>query len=160
MSVPNALIIIDRITEIAVADHTDLDPLHHAQARAVQRESFLSEPWGKWKKKGRNELYLCIWRRKKKPTTVEQYLCVRRMKKKPIAMKQYLCVRRRKKKLIGCLVGLGNLPGTQLLSGVTGRVEENSIYIRPFLGTGEEVEWRPPLLWSNPLGHRVSARLD
>ena len=35
MSVPNALIIIDCITEIAVADHTDLDPSRHAQARAV-----------------------------------------------------------------------------------------------------------------------------
>ena len=36
-----------------------------------------------------------------------------------------------KQKLIGCLVGLGNLLGTQLLSGMTGRVRENSIYIRP-----------------------------
>ena len=26
---------IDRITEIAVADHTDLDPSRHTQARAV-----------------------------------------------------------------------------------------------------------------------------
>ena len=62
-----------------------------------------------------------------------------------------------KKKLIRCLVGLGNLAGTQLLSGVTGRVGENSIYIYgPPLAegvgaynhhcNGEEVEWRPPLL--------------
>ena len=25
--------------------------------------------------------------------------------------------------------------------------------------TGEEVEWRPPLLYANPLGHRVPATL-
>ena len=114
------------------------------------------------KKKGRNELYLCIWRRKKKPTTVEQYLCVRRRKKKtycieqylcvrrrkkkPIPIEQYLCVQRRKKKLIGCLVGLGNLPGTQLLSGVTGRVGECSIYIRPSPGRGCG-RLQPPLHW-------------
>ena len=68
----------------------------------------------------------------------------------------YLCVQQRKKKLIGCLVGLGNLPGTQLLSSVTVRVGENSIYMGPpqagGVGAydhhciGEEVEWRPPLL--------------
>ena len=81
------------------------------------------------------------------------------------------CTAKEKKKLIGCLVGLGNLPGTQLLSGVMGCVAENSIYIYgpPQVGgvggnnhhcSGKEVEWRPPLLLSNPLGHRVSARLD
>ena len=59
----------------------------------------------------------------------------------------------------GKKVGLGNLQGTQLLSGVMGRVGETSIYIRPSPGrgaggvgaynhhcNGEEVEWRPPLL--------------
>ena len=35
MSVPNALKIIDCMTEIALADHSDLDPSRHAQARAV-----------------------------------------------------------------------------------------------------------------------------
>ena len=25
---------------------------------------------------------------------------------------------------------------------------------------GEEVEWRPPLLYANPLGHRVPTTLD
>ena len=35
MSVPNALVIIDCITEIAMADHTDLDSSRHAQARAI-----------------------------------------------------------------------------------------------------------------------------
>ena len=38
-----------------------------------------------------------------------------------------------KKKLIGCLVGLGNLPGPRLLCGVTVCVGDNSIYIRPSL---------------------------
>ena len=47
-----------------------------------RRESFLSQPWAKWKKKGHNELYLCI------PTTVEQYLCVWRRKNKLITMEQ------------------------------------------------------------------------
>ena len=51
-----------------------------------------------------------------------------------------------KKKLIGCLVGLGNLPGTQLLSGVTGRVGECSIYIRPSPGRGCG-RLQPPLHW-------------
>ena len=35
MSVPNAPITIDCMTEIAVAEHSDLDPSRHAQARAV-----------------------------------------------------------------------------------------------------------------------------
>ena len=80
------------------------------------------------KKKGRNKLYLCIRRRKKKTIPTEQYLCVRQ-----------------RKKVIGCLVGLGNLPGTQL-SGVTGRVGENNIYIRPSPGRGCG-RLQPPLHW-------------
>ena len=60
-----------------------------------------------------------------------------------------------KKKLIGCLVGLGNLPGTQPLSSVTGRVGETSIYIYGPPQAGgvgaynhhcNGVEWRPPFL--------------
>ena len=35
MSVPNALTIIDCITEIAMADHDELDPSRHTQAKAV-----------------------------------------------------------------------------------------------------------------------------
>ena len=67
--------------------------------------------------------------------------------KKTYCIEQHLCVRRRKKKkLIGCLVGLGNLPGTQLLSGVTGRVGECSIYIRPSPGRGCG-RLQPPLHW-------------
>ena len=56
----------------------------------------------------------------------------------PTTLEQYWCVQQRKKKLIRCLVGLGNLLGTQLLSRVTGRVGENSIYIyiRPSAGRG------------------------
>ena len=53
---------------------------------------------------------------------------------------------RGKKKLIGCLVHLGNLLGTRLLSGVTGRVGENSIYMRPSLGKGCG-GLQPPLHW-------------
>ena len=66
--------------------------------------------------------------------------------KKTINIERELCVRRRKKKLIGCLVGLGNLPGTELLSGVTGRVGETSIYIRPSPGKGCG-RLQPPLQW-------------
>ena len=66
--------------------------------------------------------------------------------KKPIPIEQYLCVQRRKKKPIGCLIGLGNLAGTQLLPGVTGRVGENSIYIRPSPGRGCG-RLQPPLQW-------------
>ena len=85
--------------------------------------------------------------KEKKTYCIEQYLCVRRRKKKPIPIEQHLCVqRRKKKKLIGCLVGLGNLPGTQLLSGVTGRVGECSIYIRPSPGRGCG-RLQPPLHW-------------
>ena len=57
-----------------------------------------------------------------------------------------VCTAKEKKKLIGCLVGLGNLPGTQLLSGVTGRVGECSIYIRPSPGRGSG-RLQPPLHW-------------
>ena len=51
-----------------------------------------------------------------------------------------------KKKPIGCLVGFGNLQGTQLLSGVMGRVGETSIYIRPSPGRGCG-RLQPPLQW-------------
>ena len=56
------------------------------------------------------------------------------------------------KKLIGCLVGLGNVPGTQLLSGVTGRVGEDNppqaggVGAYNYLCIGQAVEWRPRLL--------------
>ena len=137
-----------------------------------RRESFLSEPWAKWKKKGaeravfvymakEKKTYYCravlMCTAKEKKTYYHRAVLVCTAKeKKPIPIEQYLCVQRRKKNLNGCLVGLGNLPGTQLLSGVTGRVGEDSIYIRPsqagcvgaynHLCIGEEVEWRPPLL--------------
>ena len=103
---------------------------------------------------------------------MEQYLCVRRRKKEPITIEQYLCVWQREKKPIGCLIGLGNLPDTELLSGVTclrllcvllmdtwnfghelekkiggtGRVGENSIYKRPSPSRvcGRQ---QPPLHW-------------
>ena len=52
----------------------------------------------------------------------------------------------KKKKLIGCLVGLGNLRGTQWPSGVTGRVKVTSIYTQPSLGTGF-APLQPPLHW-------------
>ena len=84
--------------------------------------------------------------KEKKLIAIEQYLCVRRRKKKPVPIEQYLCVPRRKKKLIGCFVGLGNLPGTQPLSSVTGRVGEDSIYKRPSQGRGCG-RLQPPLHW-------------
>ena len=92
------------------------------------------------------ERYLCVRRRKKKPTPTELHLWMRRRKKKTIHIERYLCVRQRKKTPIGCLVGLGNLQGTQLLSGVMGRVGETSIYIRPSLGRGCG-RLQPPLQW-------------
>ena len=66
--------------------------------------------------------------------------------KKTIHIERYLCVRQRKKKPIGCLVGLGNLQGTQVLSGVMGHVGETSIYIRPSPGRGCG-RLQPPLQW-------------
>ena len=99
--------------------------------------------------------------KEKKTITMEWYLCVRRRKKKPIPAELHLCMRRRKKnysyravlvctakekKLFGCLVGLGHLQGTQLLSGVMGRVGETSIYIRPSPGRGCG-RLQPPLHW-------------
>ena len=52
----------------------------------------------------------------------------------------------KEKKTNRCLVGLGNLQGTQMLSGVMGRVEETSIYIRPSPGRGCG-RLQPPLQW-------------
>ena len=53
-------------------------------------------------------------------------------------------------------------------SSVLGRAEEKPTPPPPAGGVGgynhhcigEEVEWRPPLLYANPLGHRVLATLD
>ena len=45
-----------------------------------------------------------------------------------------------------CTNRLGNLPGTQLLSGVTGRVGETSTYIRPSPGRGCG-RLQPPWQW-------------
>ena len=88
-------------------------PPHHCR-----RESFLSEPWAKWKKKGTERavfVYMCVYiyiyiymcvcvcvyvymAKEKKTYCIEQLFCVRRRKKKPIPIEQYLCVQRRKKK--------------------------------------------------------------
>ena len=52
--------------------------------------------------------------KEKKPTPTELHLGMRRREKNTIHIERYLCVRQTKKKPIGCLVGLGNLQGTQL----------------------------------------------
>ena len=73
-------------------------------------------------------------------------MCTAKEKKTYSHRAVLVCTAKEKKKLIGCLVGLGNLPGTQLLSGVTGRVGEDSIYKRPSPGRvcGR---LQPPLHW-------------
>ena len=66
-----------------------------------------------------------------------------------------------------CFTGLGTLWGTLFCAG---RAEEASFCSFPpapagVVGSynhhdiGEEVDWRPPLLYANPLGHRVPATL-
>ena len=48
-------------------------------------------------------------------------------------------------------------------SSILGRAEEKSSMAPPGRGRGcigEEVEWRPPSLYANPLGHRVPATPD
>ena len=102
---------------------------------------------------------VCVYGKGKKTFTIERYLCVRRKGKKPCAHravfvyaakeKKYsytavLVYTAKKNKLIGCLVGLGNLQGTRLLSNVTGRVGKTSIYIgaSPSRGCGR---LQPPL---------------
>ena len=88
------------------------------------RESFLSKPWGVMKKKGR----------------------VYDERKKTYYLRAVLLCMAKKKKLIGSLVEIGNLPSTQLFSGVMGRVGENSIKIRPSPGRGCG-RLQPPLHW-------------
>ena len=89
---------------------------------------------------------VCTAKEKKNLLHRAVLVCTAKEKKTYSHRAVLVCTAKEKKKLIRCLVGLGNLPGTQLLSGVTGRVGECSIYIRPSPGRGCG-RLQPPLHW-------------
>ena len=60
-----------------------------------------------------------------------------------------------------CSTGLGTLWGTLLGVGPAEEVSFCSTPPHPLPhDIGEEVEWRPLLLYANPLGHRIPATLN
>ena len=64
-----------------------------------RRESFLSEPWAKLKKKGTERAVFVYMAKQKKTYYRRAVLVCTAEEKKPIPIEQYLCVRRRKKNL-------------------------------------------------------------
>ena len=99
-------------------------------------------------------LYLCIRRRGKTPSIVERYWCLRQMKKKTNRVSGWLGQPARHPTALRCD---GPCRRTTYIYGPR--------HARGLGGynhccTAEEVEWRPLLLKTYSLDHRLSAKLD